>query len=229
MLVTRPEPGAAQTASRVAALGYSPVVAPLLTIRPLPADLPEPAGLQAILVSSGSAVDALPPSFRRLPLLAVGDATAERARRAGYAPVDSASGNAASLANLVARRCDRRGAPLLMAVGRAQGAGLESALLQVGFRVERREVYTAEPTELLPDAAQRALAAQELRAALFFSAETARAFVGLVRNAQLDDQLHDVDALAISNGAAEALAPLRWRRVRAALHPNQDELLALLQ
>ena len=78
-MITRPEPGASETAARVAALGYRPVVAPLLEISILHATLPPSAHLQAILATSGSAIPALPVSHRHLPLFAVGEATAERA------------------------------------------------------------------------------------------------------------------------------------------------------
>ena len=37
--VTRAEPGAARTADRLTALGFTPIVAPLLTLAPLPGAL----------------------------------------------------------------------------------------------------------------------------------------------------------------------------------------------
>ena len=228
MLIARPEPGAAATAGRVAALGFVPVVAPVTAIRAMPADLPPPEQVQAVLVTSGSAVDVLPPTHRALPLLAVGDATAARARRAGQRLVHSAAGDATELAALAARLCDPSGRPLLLATGRRQGAALAGALNRLGFAVLHRAVYDVMPAAALPAAAHRALQEEQLAAALFFSADTARVFVHLVQQAELAARLAAVEALAISAATATALAPLRWRRVRAALHPNQDALLALL-
>jgi uroporphyrinogen-III synthase len=80
----------------------------------------------------------------------------------------------------------------------------------------------------LPPAAHAALAAG-VRAALFFSAETAQAFIAAVRRAGLDTETRAVDACAIGGPAGVALRARPWRRVRVAARPTQDELLALLR
>ena len=59
VLVTRPQPGAAETARRLLALGRTPVLAPVLEIVPLAADLPPPDGIQAVLITSANALAAL--------------------------------------------------------------------------------------------------------------------------------------------------------------------------
>jgi uroporphyrinogen-III synthase len=229
VLITRPEPGATETARRVAALDLVPVVASVTVVRNVPAELPDPEQLQAVLVASGNAIDALPQSHRSLKLLAVGDATAARARRAGHVAVHSAAGDAIALAELTARQCDPTGLPLLLAAGRGQGERLAATLTGLGFQVVHRAIYAVEPVRVLPETTTHALRDAQLRAALFFSAETARIFVRLVRNTALANKLDTIDALAISTATVAALSPLQWRRVRAALRPNHDDLLALLQ
>ena len=91
--------------------------------------------LHAILVTSGNAIPSLPASHHHLPLFAVGEATAARARDAGFTQVNSADGDANALAELVARSCDRHAGPLLLASGRGQGEGLAADLRARGFRV----------------------------------------------------------------------------------------------
>ena len=229
VLITRPEPGAGETAARVAALGLRPVIAPLLEIRLARPHLPPPSRLQAVLVTSGNAVAALPDSYRDVPLLAVGDATASRARDAGFGRVLSADGDARALAGLTARACQASGLPLLVASARRQGDELAADLRRRGFRVMRRVVYAAVPVASLPEPARDALAAGTVRAALFFSAETARHGVRLLRRARLHAALGQVDALAIGQPAAVALQGLHWRRIRVATQPTQDAMLALLR
>jgi uroporphyrinogen-III synthase len=229
VLITRPEPGASETASRVAALGYRPVVAPLLQISTLHATLPPSANVQAILATSGNAIAALPVSHRHLPLFAVGEATAERARTTGFVHVSSADGDSSALASLVAQSCDRSAGPLLFACGRDQGQALASDLRARGFAVVRRVVYAAAPPGTLPDEAREAFASGSLSAALFFSAETARHCVRLLRAARLHEAVRSVDALAIGRPAAVALQELPWRRTSVAAQPNQDAMLALLR
>ena len=62
VLITRPEPGASETAARVNALGLRPIVAPLLTIRTLPRPAAATVRVQAILVTSGNAIPACRPA-----------------------------------------------------------------------------------------------------------------------------------------------------------------------
>lgn len=213
--------------ARLSAAGWQPIAAPCLTIRALNAPLPPPARLQAVLAASGNAVDALPPAYRDLPLLAVGDASAARARSAGFAAVRSAAGDAAALAALAAETCDPHGRALLLAAARGQGHALAAALRMNGFRVLRRATYLASPVPALPAPALAAIEAGSVHAALFFSAETARTFVRRLPPASRT-RLHRVEALAIGAPAAEAIAPLPWRRIRVALRPTQSDLLALL-
>ena len=168
----------------------------------------------------------MPSSLHGLPLLAVGAATARRAREAGFERVLSADSDAAALAALAARSLGP-GARLLLAVGAGQGATLAAALRGGGFRVHRRTAYAAYPVAEFPGEAQAALQAGALRAALFLSAETARAFARLLP-VPLLPHLAGVDALAIGEPAAAALRPLPWRRVRVSASPTLDGILALL-
>ncbi len=226
MLVTRPDPGAQETAQRLIALGHRPLLAPVLTIVPRPFAV---AGRpQAVLVTSGNALAALPGALRDLPLLAVGDATAARARAAGFAIVHSAGRDAAALAALVARLCRPADGALLLPSGAGQGGALAATLRAGGFRVQRRTAYAAVAVACLPEVASTSLDNGGVSAALFFSAETARVFVTLLRRARPDATVRNVAALALSAGTARALAPLPWRVIRVASHPTQDELLSLL-
>jgi uroporphyrinogen-III synthase len=213
----------------VAALGLAPVAAPLLEIAALPVDLPDPAGVRAVLVTSGNAIRALPASWHATKLLAVGDATARLAREAGFADVHSADGDAPTLADLAARRLPAPGPPLLLASGARQGAALMADLRRRGFEVIHREVYAATPAPALPAVIAEALRGEALRAVLFFSAETARAFVTLVGTAGLTLRVQDIEALAIGRPAGVALEALPWRAIRVAARPTQDEMLALLR
>lgn len=223
MLITRPEPDASETADRVSALGLRPVIAPVLQIRRVPADLPPSA--QAVLLTSRNAVPALPGWARSRPVLTVGKATAAAARAAGCTEVVSADGNASDLARLVERTVPRD-APLLLLSGRGQGHELVAMLRE--WSVQRRTVYEAVPIESLPAPAALALHARSLKAVLFFSGQTSAWFGRLMTIAGLEAALRPIDACAISAPAAVPLRPLPWRRIRVAARPTQDALLQLL-
>jgi len=216
------------TSRRLIARGWRPVLAPMLRIEAVAASLPPVGAVQAVLITSASAIAFVPAGFHATRLLAVGDATAERARRAGFTTVESAGADAAALAELAARSCDMAGAPLLLAGAARQGDALAARLSAAGFRVLHHAVYDAQPVLHLPHSAQVELTEGRVAAALFFSPATARTFVAAFLRACTPENVLNVDALAISGETAAALAPLPWRRIRVATRPNQDELLALL-
>lgn len=228
VLITRPEPGAQETAARVAAMGARPVLAPMLRIEPRALRLPTPLPA-AVLVTSGNAIPALPDVLHDVPLFAVGAATAARARAAGFTRVESADGDASALAALVQARLPADRGALLLASGLRQGGALAAALRAGGFRVTRRVAYAAQPATALTAETEALLRAGVPLAALFFSAETAHAFVRLVRRAALGERLRESEAVSIGMRASVALEALPWRRIRVAARPTQDEMLALLR
>src|SRR5690349_12810995 len=100
--ITRAQPGADETASRLRALGAEPILAPLLSIVPCASNT-NVAGADALIFTSANGVRAFPDvqHARDIAVLTVGDATAEAARTAGFANVRSADGDVEALAALV--------------------------------------------------------------------------------------------------------------------------------
>ena len=229
VLVTRPEPGGAETAARVAALGWRPVLAPALVLTPRAFVIP-PA--QALLLTSRAAARALPPPVPALPVLAVGEATAAEARLRGWMACRAAGGTAEELAALAAATLDPAGGPLLLAVGQGYSLALAASLRRRGFRVIRRIAYAATPARALPEPARRALQEGQVASVLFHSPRSALCAMRLVRAAGLTGAAPRIEALAISRRVAEAaaaaIAPLAWRGIRIAGRPDEDALLSLL-
>ena len=228
VLITRPEPGAAHTADRVAALGLSPIIAAVLTIEPVIRSIRLPDGFAATVLTSGNAVAACPSACHARPTFAVGSATAGKARAAGFSSVVDADANASVLPDLIARILGAEGQTLFLPTAVGQGTELAAALRGRGYRVLRRVVYRAAVAPVLPPAAVEALRAGSVGTVLFFSPKTARGFVRLVRAAGLENTLKGVDAVAISGRTEMALRPLPWRHIRVAERPNQDAMLVLL-
>jgi len=229
VLITRPEPGCAETAAAVAALGWRPLLAPALVLQPLPPapDLARPA--QALLLPSRASARALAGRLDpALPVLAVGSGTAAEARAAGFTDITPAEGEAATLARLAAARLDPARGPLLLAVGRGYGAALTAALRGHGFIVRRRVVYAARPAADLPDSAQAALRQGTARAALFLSPRSAEITQALLRRSGLAETVRGMAAFALSPRIARALADMPWQAIHATAMPDPSALLALL-
>jgi uroporphyrinogen-III synthase len=227
VLITRPEPGATQTAIRLTALGFFPIIAPVLSI--VPKAVNPPKTWAATILTSRNAVQACPSSVHDRLAFAVGAATAAEAVKAGFSHVRNADGDATVLADLIAATLSPHDGTLVLPVGQGQGGRLAFSLRHRGFRVIRRVAYRASPVDALPEAAKSSLTRGEVALAMFFSGETSRHFERLLHMANLVDAVRNVEAVAISERAAMALRPLPWRRIQVATHPNQDAMLALLR
>lgn len=216
--VTRAEPGAARTADRLTALGSTPIVVPLLTLAPLPGALdaaPEPDAVASLALTSPNGVEAfapLIPRFRDHPVFAVGDATAEAARAAGFADVRSAAGDIHALARLIAAE-----APLgpLLAPGAREPAGDLPALLP-DRPVQRLPVYAAFETH--------APAPATFDAVMLHSPRAARALAADLPRAASSGRI----AICISEAAATPLHPFDFAQIRIAAAPDEPAMLSAL-
>ena len=87
LFILRPEPGARASADRARQMGMDPVTVPLFRVTPVEWQRPDPAGFDALLVTSANALrcaGAQLGRLRALPVHAVGEATAAAARDAGF-------------------------------------------------------------------------------------------------------------------------------------------------
>ena len=230
VLITRPRADAEKLAAILRAQGVESVVAPLLTIRALPSATVDLEGVQALLFTSANGVRAFArrSGARGLPVFAVGDATAQAAREAGFERVESASGAVDDLAALVRGRLDPAQGALVHAAGADVAGDLAGTLAGAGFAVRRITLYRAVRARRLPVAAARALAEGTLDAVLFFSPRSAATFVSLAAQAGVEPALARLDALCLSEAVAEVARRVAWRAVTVAAHPDQPALLQLV-
>ncbi len=232
VIVARSAGGAAAFAARLAGRGVPAVAAPVLRIAPIPGAETRAAlaGARAILLTSANGARALAAADapRETPIVAVGDATAARARALGFADVRSANGDAAALAAFAAARLDPADGPLVHVSGRDAAGDLAGALRARGFACRRAVLYEAVAVGALPAAAERVLRAGGARAAALFSARGAQTLAALARRAGLAGRLRSIDAWCLSAAVAEAARPAGWRRVIAAPRPRAAALLDML-
>ncbi len=215
--ITRAQPQAERTAELVRARGAEAIVAPLLTIVPCGYDT-STQGAQAIIFTSSNGVHAFPDArgARDRIVLAVGDATAEAAREAGFDDVRSADGDVRSLAALAKAALDPAKGKLIHIAGDHVAGDLGGELRAAGFSVERRLAYASVAAFALPDALT-----QPLDIVLFHSVRAAETFIalGAPNAAQLT-------AGCLSAAVAEAAGKSSWKRIVTAPHPREDDLLA---
>lgn len=230
VLITRPAAEADGLAATLAARGWVPVLAPMMEIVTDRPPLPDERTLQALLVTSANGVRGIADRLanRRLPVIAVGDATAAAARAAGFDTVTSARGTADELAALVTATLDPAAGALLHAAGAVTTGDLAGRLDAAGFAVHRAVVYRAEPVPRLSDAAAAALADRRVRAVLLYSPRTARLLIERIVESGLADACRTIDAVCLSAAVATAAEPAGWRCVHVAARPNGDALIDTL-
>lgn len=229
-LVTRPRADAEPLRAELESRGFGVLVEPLIEIVPRADAAVALDGIQGLLATSANGVRALAAKIERrdLPLWAVGDATAAEARHMGFERVESAEGDVATLARLVAAWVDPSRGALLHAAGSVQAGDLAGALESRGFDVRRAVLYDARPVGAFSAEAAAAIGARDIDIALFFSPRTAATFVRLARAERVDDSCSMMTAYALSAAVGQGLGSIAWRMLRVAHRPTQDALLAAL-
>jgi uroporphyrinogen-III synthase len=210
--VTRAEPGASRTAERLRALGHEPLVAPVLQVHTLSPEI-DLGGVGALAFTSANGVRAFAglSRDRGLPVFAVGVATSEAARAAGFAFVQSADGDVEAMAGAIAGSSGMLAGRVLHP-GAAEPAGdLIGALMAVGIAARGVTVYE---TLILP-----AVVPPGAEALLIHSPKAARAVTAAA--------IGKLTAYCISEAAAQPLAG-RAKHTLVAAQPNEASLLSLL-
>ena len=126
--VTRASPGAERTADALRKLGHSPLLSPVMRVKQLSAAI-DLTGVAALAFTSANGVEAFTVRSpgRDLKVFAVGDATAQTAREAGFTDVVSAHGDVAALGALIAGAGLPEGAVVLHPGGRELAGDLPGA------------------------------------------------------------------------------------------------------
>ncbi|WP_231420594.1 MULTISPECIES: uroporphyrinogen-III synthase [unclassified Sphingomonas] len=212
VVVLRPEPGNTRTATSLRALGLEVRQVPLFGVVPVDWTPPDPAGFDGLLLTSANAVrhgGAGLDAFKRLPVVAVGAATAEAATKAGFAVAVTGTDDARAV---VADARDRGFSRLLHLAGRDRR--------ETGDGVAAITVYASDTMPLGSEVARsfedaivlvHSVRAAERLAELVDAAGTARRGIALV---------------AISQAVGDA-AGHGWQDVTIAPQPTDSAVVAL--
>ena len=205
VVVVRPEPGNARTVAAARALGFAAAAMPLFGVAPLPWTPPDPAGFDALVLTSANAVrhggDGLD-ALRGLPVLAVGAATAAAARAAGFVVAATGSADAAALIDAASSY------PRLLHLG-----GRDRAVVPVTAGIA---VYASDPLPVPGDAAALLHGAT----VLLHSARAAQAVAALPIE-------RDATAVAAISPAVLEAVGAGWQRGVVAARPSDAALLCV--
>jgi uroporphyrinogen-III synthase len=215
LFALRPEPGLAQTLAAGRALGLEMFGAPLFGIEPVAWHAPDPAGFDALLAGSAN-------TFRhggsqlarlaRLPVHAVGGATAQGAREAGFAVERIGEGELQAMLD-----ADPEPRKFLRLAGERHVAVRPPAGVEIATVV----VYRSVPRPIASELAERL---REGGVVLLHSGEAAAHFARECDRLAIDRAPLAIAALAprIAEAAGQG-----WRRVATAAARTDGALLAL--
>jgi uroporphyrinogen-III synthase len=192
LLVTRPDPDGARTAEALRTRGHDVLVAPVLRMEPLDIEIPD-RGYGAVVLTSANAVRAIaahPQStmILALPVLAVGQHTADAARAAGFRNVRSADGDSSDLLRVLKNGVWAQ--PHLYLAGEDHTSDLAQSPNTITV-----VVYRMIKVDRLGPTVEAALDAGQIAGVLHFSRRSAQAYL---------------DCSARADMLARALAPLQF-------------------
>lgn len=221
VLVTRSEPGASETADRLAAAGYMPIVEPVFTIEPVPAEIPEFDAL-AFTSANGARQFASLTKQRDIPVYCVGARTAEVVGELGFSEVFSANGDVHALAELILSHLPPR--RRLLHAGNEAGRGeLAGLLSKAGRLASFISVFRPVPCAYAGPVLAGHVAGRDMfDVALIHSARAAAILAGFASGSRAH-----FDIAAISKAAAAPLAMIAGR-IEIAVSPDEQELLSAL-
>jgi uroporphyrinogen-III synthase len=229
IVVTRPQAEAETLALKLKALGYRPLVEPLLEIVPLAVSLPPLEPYRALVFTSANGVRAFADlsAVRHLPVYAVGGATSAALRLAGFALIHEADGDAAALAEMIGKSIPAY-TSILHLSGTVVAQDIAPLLAGRNIVVDRASLYEARPVTTLSPFLIEALYACTVKGVLLFSARTARVFATLLVEHGLMEVAGSISVYCLSSAVAAKIAHIPWKHIGIAAKPTSESLLTQL-
>lgn len=223
LIITRPQIDAAPLAEKLAALGHTAVIVPVLDIVPR-ADAAIPhLPYQAICLTSANGMRCLTVDLnRRIPVYAVGEQSASIAHALGFHKVEAEGGDVDGLVRHISTKLRPSEGPLLYLSGAQTASDLEGQLQKRGFDVTR--VITYDAVQCALDNHLNAIAS--CRGVLLYSPRTAKLWCQEIQRLQLSLVAEQLRYFCLSAQVAQVL-PQNWHRFVAKV-PAEKSLLALL-
>jgi uroporphyrinogen-III synthase len=235
--VTRPKTAGERTAARLAALGHDPIVLPLASADHTPENALQALGNRpsCLAITSAQTLGALAllgenlKPFLDIPVFAVGHATAQAAREAGFQHVHPANGTAEDLAECLVNAMANRDGHVLYLAGHPRSDRLETRLQDQGIRFQTAESYYMRPVPYAEKDLESRFGNSAPDVVLLYSRETALLFFSLPVFARGYKLLLGCWICCFSPNVAAGVPQELKHRIKIADEPNEQALFALLK
>lgn len=223
--------GGAEIEEAITALGFDPLVEPVLSIQYVEDDPPEIEDTTPLIFTSANGVRALArkTDSRTNKVYAVGRNTADEARQAGFENIENAQGTVDDLAELLLEPLRTSLIPALYVRGEEISHDLAAILTKNGVSIQQWIGYKAIPAQNLSIRLLKKLDSREIEAIMFFSARGGQNFAELAEQYDRVSRMRTIRALCISEAVLKSVSVLPFRDAVISDTPDRYGMMKLLQ
>lgn len=222
VLITQSVQDAATVAAALQNRNHHALTVPVINVERTAAPVVKLEGAQGFIVTSPDGARALADtiSVRTFPVFADSETTASELKRLGFKAIKAAKDDSADLAKLIEKTANPNYGALIYACSTTAPIQLSALLSNMGFAVRSLPLYSVKRVENAPPELSNILE-NGVDAALFLSADEARAFVALIQREKMENAVQDLKAVAANPVVA---APLRALKLGAVVVPPSADL-----
>ncbi|NVJ98869.1 MAG: uroporphyrinogen-III synthase [Alphaproteobacteria bacterium] len=227
ILVTRPMDEAAPTAEKLEAQGHRVVIAPMIQIDPVSFEIPDDDRSLIITSKNGARHGLTNIGNKERPIFAVGQETANEAKRLGFTNITVGPGTARQLVPILLEAGISQKRKYTHLAGNVISYNIADVLRGEDIDAEATVTYQSRPLRSFSAGVQEAMEEGEIDVALFYSPRTATTFEEAAAEYGRSDWLSKMDAVCLSTRVAQNLIG-PWKSVRYAIIPTEKALFSLL-
>jgi uroporphyrinogen-III synthase len=228
-LAIRPTDRWESTRAAFAALPVDLVLADVLIYTPTGTSLPDLSDITAVIITSLRAIQSIPvlPSrLHKLPFYVVGVETARALRVMGLSGPQTVASTAQALLDII--KADDQSRTFLYICGDETAVDFRKELAP-DHTVRDHLAYTSRPKEQLDADTITRIKTGRVDSVLFFSKSSAKAFMELAKEADIQSYLSSLSALCLSSSVLRSVHSNSWAQTGVAESPDLSGMVALVR
>ncbi|MFV9875889.1 MAG: uroporphyrinogen-III synthase [Rickettsiales endosymbiont of Dermacentor nuttalli] len=235
-LITRPQAEALFLQQKLYDMKFNSVIESMFTVVSLAIDIVAlermfvTNKLQLIVFTSINSIKifAKLTNIRNILVLTVGKVTAMHAKSLGFEHVITVDKDATEIVTYIRKNFVSSEVMIVYPHGKTISVDIVSILREDNFDVRDIVIYDVLPIQSLSENVIEMINSKYITSVLFFSAETARIFGILAKQAGIVLRLNSVISLSLSSKIASVLEWVPWKNSYVSSIPTEDALLKLL-
>ena len=226
ILFTRPLDDSKETILKFKALGHNVSHMPVIEIQKVEHREINFKEFHAIIFTSANSLKFLDTKKinKNIFCFCVGIATEKKALSIGFQNVITAEGNVRNLKELILQNFNPSDGKILYISGEIISSNIQKDLNSVGYNVERVVNYSSKPIIHLNENFLKDLKKNIPDIVYIYSENSAKNFLNLINNYNLNDYWMDTNLMSISEKASSVLNTIKWKKIFI-FSPGEEEYL----